>query len=66
MTQQVPLLINGELVQSRSENWIPVTNPATQEVIAQVPCATPAEVDQAVEISGHFTGVEVVAFTNRY
>ncbi len=49
MTQQVPLLINGELVQSRSENWIPVTNPATQDVIAQVPCATADEVDQAVE-----------------
>ncbi|MBU2964603.1 CoA-acylating methylmalonate-semialdehyde dehydrogenase [Amphritea sp. 2_MG-2023] len=49
MTQQVPLLINGELVQSRSDNWIPVTNPATQEVIAQVPCATADEVELAVE-----------------
>ena len=48
MTQQVPLLINGELVQSESTNIIPVTNPATQEVIAHVPCATPAEVDRAV------------------
>ncbi|WP_372738991.1 CoA-acylating methylmalonate-semialdehyde dehydrogenase [Neptunomonas sp.] len=49
MTQQVQLLINGELVSSKSDNWIPVTNPATQEVIAQVPCATAAEVEQAVE-----------------
>ncbi|MBM95881.1 MAG: methylmalonate-semialdehyde dehydrogenase (CoA acylating) [Oceanospirillaceae bacterium] len=48
MTQQVPLLINGELVQSESQTLIPVTNPATQEVIAQVPCATEAEVDRAV------------------
>ncbi len=48
MTQQVPLLINGEFVQSESENWIPVTNPATQEVIAQVPCATAAEVERAI------------------
>lgn len=49
MTQKVPLLINGELVQSNSTNWIPVTNPATQEVIAQVPCATPEEVELAIE-----------------
>ncbi|MCO4759141.1 MAG: CoA-acylating methylmalonate-semialdehyde dehydrogenase, partial [Oceanospirillaceae bacterium] len=49
MTQQVPLLINGEFVQSESQNFIPVTNPATQEVIAQVPCATEAEVEGAVE-----------------
>lgn len=48
MTQPVPLLINGELVQSESQTLIPVTNPATQEVIAQVPCATAAEVDRAV------------------
>lgn len=45
----VPLLINGELIKSKSDNWIPVTNPATQEVLSQVPCATPEEVDQAVE-----------------
>lgn len=49
MTQQVALLINGELVSSQSDNWIPVTNPATQEVIAQVPCATEAEVELAVD-----------------
>lgn len=49
MTQQVQLLINGELIDSKSENWIPVTNPATQEVIAQVPCATAAEVELAVD-----------------
>ena len=48
MTQQVPLLINGELVNSATEKWVPVTNPATQEVIAQAPCATEAEVEQAV------------------
>ncbi|WP_133012416.1 CoA-acylating methylmalonate-semialdehyde dehydrogenase [Marinomonas flavescens] len=48
MTQQVPLLINGKLVQSITEHWIPVTNPATQAVIAQVPCATTEEVELAV------------------
>lgn len=49
MTQQVPLLINGELIQSESQTRIPVTNPATQAVIAEVPCATEAEVERAVE-----------------
>ncbi|WP_417584370.1 CoA-acylating methylmalonate-semialdehyde dehydrogenase [Nitrincola sp.] len=48
MTQQVPLLINGEMVQSRTSEWIAVTDPATQNVIAQVPCATAQEVDDAV------------------
>jgi len=49
MTQQVPLLINGELIQSESTTILDVTNPATQEVIATVPCATDAEVERAVE-----------------
>jgi malonate-semialdehyde dehydrogenase (acetylating)/methylmalonate-semialdehyde dehydrogenase len=44
----VPLLIGGKLVQSRSEAWRDVVNPATQEVLARVPMATPQEVDAAV------------------
>ena len=40
---RVPQLINGEFQQSATEDWIDVTNPATQEVIAQAPCATQAE-----------------------
>ncbi|MET4160636.1 malonate-semialdehyde dehydrogenase (acetylating)/methylmalonate-semialdehyde dehydrogenase [Marinobacterium sp. MBR-111] len=49
MTQHVPLLIGGEFVQSETSQWLPVTNPATQEVLAQVPCATPEEVERAIE-----------------
>ena len=45
---RVPLLIDGAFVQSRSEEWRDIVNPATQEVIAQVPFATSAEVDAAV------------------
>src|SRR5690606_3347649 len=45
---RVPLLIDGAFVQSRSEEWRDIVNPATQEVIAQVPFATGAEVDAAV------------------
>ncbi|KZM44880.1 methylmalonate-semialdehyde dehydrogenase [Marinomonas sp. SBI22] len=48
MTHKVPMLINGEMVQSTSQNWIDVTDPATQNVIASVPCATEQEVEQAV------------------
>ncbi|MCZ2723705.1 CoA-acylating methylmalonate-semialdehyde dehydrogenase [Marinomonas sp. 15G1-11] len=48
MTQKVNMLINGEMVTSQSQEWIPVTNPATQAVIAQVPNATTAEVEYAV------------------
>lgn len=47
--KQVPLYIGGEWVQSQSAQWIDVTNPATQEVIAKVPCATDAEMTQAIE-----------------
>ena len=44
----VPLLINGEWVESRSTVWRDVVNPATQEVLARVPFATKDEVAQAV------------------
>ncbi len=48
MTKKVPLFINGEWTQSATDQWIPVTNPATQEVIAEVPCATMDEMDAAI------------------
>jgi len=44
----VKLLIDGKLVESRSNQWRDVVNPATQEVLARVPFATPEEVDAAV------------------
>jgi malonate-semialdehyde dehydrogenase (acetylating) / methylmalonate-semialdehyde dehydrogenase len=45
---RVPLLINGRLVPSRSTEWRPVINPATQERLALVPMATAEEVQEAV------------------
>ncbi len=45
---KVKMLIDGEFVTSESKTWIDITNPATQEVIAQVPMATQAELDRAV------------------
>ena len=44
----VPLLIGGELVQSRTAQWRDVIDPATQEVVARVPMATREELDLAV------------------
>lgn len=44
----VKLLIGGEFVESRTSEWREVINPATQEVLARVPFATPDEVDAAV------------------
>lgn len=45
---RIPLLIGGELVQSKTTEWRDVVNPATQDVVAQVPFATREELDQAV------------------
>ncbi|MFT4194948.1 CoA-acylating methylmalonate-semialdehyde dehydrogenase [Ottowia sp.] len=44
----VKLLIGGQFVESQSTQWRDVVNPATQQVLARVPFATPAEVDAAV------------------
>ena len=44
----VKLLINGKFVESKTTEWRDVVNPATQEVLARVPFATPAEVDAAI------------------
>jgi len=46
--QRVPLLIGGQLIPSRSTQWRDVLNPATQEVVAQVPFATREELDLAI------------------
>jgi malonate-semialdehyde dehydrogenase (acetylating)/methylmalonate-semialdehyde dehydrogenase len=48
MTQQVPLFINGEFAASTSEQKLPVTNPANQQLLAEVPFATRDEVDAAI------------------
>ncbi|MDM5094302.1 CoA-acylating methylmalonate-semialdehyde dehydrogenase [Aeromonas rivipollensis] len=44
----LPLYIGGEAYPSASEQWIEVTNPADQSLLARVPRATPAEVELAV------------------
>ncbi|CAM5191394.1 methylmalonate-semialdehyde dehydrogenase (CoA acylating) OS=Castellaniella defragrans OX=75697 GN=HNR28_003050 PE=4 SV=1 [Castellaniella defragrans] len=46
--RRIPLFIGGELVQSASKEWRDIIDPATQEVIARVPFATPEELNRAV------------------
>ncbi len=53
MTQSVPLYIDGEFCQSQSNDWIDVTNPATNAVIAKLPKATDAEIARAIESASH-------------
>ena len=49
MIQSVPLFIGGEFCQSQTTEWVEVTNPATSEVIAKVPCATEQEMEHAIK-----------------
>jgi len=42
------LLIDGKFVESTTQEWRDIVNPATQEVVGRVPFATKQEVDAAV------------------
>ncbi|MCP8466119.1 CoA-acylating methylmalonate-semialdehyde dehydrogenase [Pseudomonas sp. ZM23] len=44
----VKLFLDGKPVESTTTEWRDVINPATQEVLARVPFATPEEVERAV------------------
>ena len=47
--RQYRMLIDGEF--KGSETMLPVLNPATEEVISEVPAATPGQVDEAVLVA---------------
>lgn len=49
--RKVPLLINGQKRISKTNKWLDVRNPATNEVVAQVPETTADEMAEAVENS---------------
>lgn len=40
--------VNGQWKDSKTEKWMPVTDSSTGEVIAEVPCCTAEEVDEAI------------------
>jgi malonate-semialdehyde dehydrogenase (acetylating) / methylmalonate-semialdehyde dehydrogenase len=44
----VKMLFDGKFIESQTSEWHDVVNPATQEVLAQVPFATDSEIDAAV------------------
>ncbi|MFC6440329.1 CoA-acylating methylmalonate-semialdehyde dehydrogenase [Bowmanella sp. JS7-9] len=46
--QIVPMLIDGEFVASQTTQFIDVTNPVDNSVIAKAPCATAEEMDRAI------------------
>ena len=48
MSDKLELFIDGEFIQSETENWIQVLNPATQEVLCEAPCATESEIENAI------------------
>ncbi|MDM1044616.1 CoA-acylating methylmalonate-semialdehyde dehydrogenase [Myroides sp. 1354] len=52
MTQKINLYINGAFTASTATAYLPVENPATQEIIAEVPLTTLSEIDQAIALAG--------------
>jgi malonate-semialdehyde dehydrogenase (acetylating)/methylmalonate-semialdehyde dehydrogenase len=46
---KVKLLINGKFVDSKTDRWIPVHDPATNEVVCMTPQATQAEMEAAAQ-----------------
>ena len=40
--------VNGEWKESKTDKWMPVTDSSTGEVLAEVPCCTAEEVDEAI------------------
>ncbi|VDK52776.1 unnamed protein product [Cylicostephanus goldi] len=45
----VKLWIDGQPVESKTNDWLDLTNPATNEVIARIPKSTKAEMEAAVQ-----------------
>ena len=52
MTQKINLYINGAFTASKATAYLPVENPATQEIIAEVPLTELTEIDQAIALAG--------------
>lgn len=52
MSRRVPQCIDGDFTESRSSQWLPVTDPTSQEVLWEVPLATDAEIADAITSAG--------------
>ncbi|XP_065843392.1 probable methylmalonate-semialdehyde/malonate-semialdehyde dehydrogenase [acylating], mitochondrial [Oscarella lobularis] len=49
LSSTTKLFINGQFVDSKTNEWIDLHNPATNEVVTRVPCATREEMNSAVD-----------------
>ncbi|EFI66572.1 CoA-acylating methylmalonate-semialdehyde dehydrogenase [Lysinibacillus capsici] len=49
MSRKLKNFINGEWIESRTDKYENVYNPATKEVLAQVPLSTPEDFEEAVQ-----------------
>jgi malonate-semialdehyde dehydrogenase (acetylating)/methylmalonate-semialdehyde dehydrogenase len=48
MAKNLPLFIDGDFVESKSEKTLEVKNPVTQEILCHVPCATKKEINKSI------------------
>ncbi len=49
MAEKVKIFVNGVFVDSKTSDFLPVENPATREVLAEVPLTTLSEIDEAIQ-----------------
>ena len=49
LQKKMPYCVNNEWRESKTSKYMPVTDSSTGEVIAEVPCCTKAEVEEAIE-----------------
>ncbi len=49
MSQKIKILIDGNFQDSKATEYLPVENPATQEILAEVPLTHTEEIDEAIE-----------------
>ncbi|KAJ2820277.1 Methylmalonate-semialdehyde dehydrogenase [acylating] mitochondrial, partial [Coemansia furcata] len=48
-TATTKLFIDGQFVESQTNEWLDVHNPATQEVVTRVPKTTASELEEAAQ-----------------
>lgn len=48
MVERKKYCVNGEWKASKTDKWMPVTNSSTGEIMAEVPCCTIDEVEEAI------------------
>lgn len=51
MSEKVKILINGAFIESKATEHLPVENPATREILAEVPLTLLSEIDEAIEVA---------------